>query len=230
MIWHARNRAGRCAALDAVTRNRRNSSRNPFPPSSADDAEADAKAEMKRATRSDSADRRARAKSGVTAAWKAAMKRRPPPPEEERRAASSRSLRGCTAWDARHSSSTRATSRARRSESPAPMTAAAGAMGYTVHGGGGVGFGSGKGEIFESWRGNGMKSLKTLERNVRDAITLHSGTGVRGHAVVVMGWESGFVMGSCWATTNHLVSFSLAINMFLFSLFSISTAIKRQFR
>jgi len=165
MIWHARNRAGRCAALDAVTRNRRNSSRNPFPPPSAEeDAEADAKAATKRATRSDPADRRARVKSGVTATQKAERKGRPPPPpEEERSAASSRSFRRCTAWDARHSSSTRATSRARRSESPAPVTAAAGAMGCggRVSGGGG-GVGIGKGRILNRGEGNG---LKTLERN-----------------------------------------------------------------
>ena len=170
MIWHARNLAGRCAALDAVTRKRRNSSRNPFPPPSAEeDAEADAKAATKRATRSDPADRRARAKSGVRASQKASRKRRPPPPpppEEERSAASSRSFRGCTAWDARHSSSTRATSRAIRwSGSPAPVTAAAGAMGCRGRGSGGRrrsgvwALEFGKGRILNRGEGSGVENI-----------------------------------------------------------------------
>jgi len=219
MIWHARNRAGRCAALDAVTRNRRNSSRNPFPPPSAEeDAEADAKAATKRATRSDPADRRARVKSGVTATQKAARKGRPPPPpEEERSAASSRSFRGCTAWDARHSSSTRATSRARRSESPAPVTAAAGAMGCggRVSGGGG-GVGIGKGRILNRGEGNG---LKTLERNCACATPSHCTVGPVDAATRWSLWAGKVVsfMGSCWARWGSTVTYYLYIRLSVIS-------------
>jgi hypothetical protein len=128
MIWQARNRAGRCAAADAATRKRRKPSRNPSPPPPAE-ADAEAKAATKRAARSVLADRRAMSKSGVVAMQKAGGKR-PPDEVEERSAASSRSFRGCTARETRHSSSTRATSRASRLDSsgPAPETDAAGAM------------------------------------------------------------------------------------------------------
>jgi hypothetical protein len=128
MIWQARNRAGRCAAADAATRKRRKPSRNPSLPPPAE-ADAEAKAATKRAARSELADRRAMSKSGVVAMQKAGRKR-PPDEVEERSAASSRSFRVCTAREARHSSSTRATSRASRLDSSAraPETAAAGAM------------------------------------------------------------------------------------------------------
>lgn len=137
IIWHARNRAGRCAAADAVTKKRRRPSRKPSPsPPPSPEADADAKAETKRATRSELADRRERLKSGVVAMQKAGRKCPLPLPDEEevRSAASSRSFRGCTAMEARHSSSTRATSRASCLDSsvpvpaPVPGTAAVGAI------------------------------------------------------------------------------------------------------